>query len=207
MARELRFLIISLGNPAPYYNAVHSAGHHVLNSLPSAIGRHQPKFSRQEIGGKQCLASMGQKYMLVQSPAFMNDSGSFVSPAWKEIVGQASDPSSLGLVLVHDDLEVRLGQTKWREWAGSAKGHNGVRHVHGRLERTLYRSSPWGRYSVGIGRPELSKGGSVRSYVLQTMGQHMRDLFGKVGPPGLLSHLQTVEEKWLEEQSQDGREP
>jgi PTH1 family peptidyl-tRNA hydrolase len=140
--------------------------------------------------------------MLVQSPTFMNNSGTFVAPAWKDMVSQAPDPSCLGLVIVHDDLEVRMGQTKERKWATSARGHNGVRDIHGRLERKPYQNSgPWTRFSVGIGRPEAKENLPVRSYVLQPIGKELRQLLLQVGPPGLLSHLQSLEEKWLEENS------
>ncbi|MAF35406.1 hypothetical protein CMO91_06210 [Candidatus Woesearchaeota archaeon] len=52
------------------------------------------------------------------------------------------------VTLVHDDLELALGQQRYVA-GGSARGHNGVRSIHTRLN-----DQNIGRLRLGIGRPE-----------------------------------------------------
>jgi PTH1 family peptidyl-tRNA hydrolase len=73
---------------------------------------------------------------------FMNDSGGLVLKAverWR--------PTSDGLLLVHDELDLPLGEV--REKAGGGHGgHNGLRDVQTRLGSAQFR-----RLRIGIGRP------------------------------------------------------
>jgi PTH1 family peptidyl-tRNA hydrolase len=73
---------------------------------------------------------------------FMNDSGHLVLKAverWR--------PTSDGLLIVHDDLDLPLGEVREREGGGHG-GHNGLRDVLMRLGTGDFR-----RLRIGIGRP------------------------------------------------------
>ncbi|RSM10089.1 hypothetical protein CEP52_003728 [Fusarium oligoseptatum] len=119
-----RFLVVSLGNPLPKYESLHSAGHFALNGLAKVL--RYPSFREVTFGKQPCLVSQGPKYTLVQSPTLMNISGSFVARAWQDMVKQ-HDPSSLSLVIVHDELEKDLGIVRLTAWDRSHKGHNGIK--------------------------------------------------------------------------------
>jgi peptidyl-tRNA hydrolase, PTH1 family len=73
---------------------------------------------------------------------FMNDSGEIVLRAverWR--------PTASGLLIVHDDLDLALGEVREREGGGHG-GHNGLRDVMMRLGTGSFR-----RLRIGIGRP------------------------------------------------------
>jgi PTH1 family peptidyl-tRNA hydrolase len=73
---------------------------------------------------------------------FMNDSGGLVLKAverWR--------PTAEGLLVVHDDLELPLGEVREKEDGGHG-GHNGLRDIQARLGTGAFR-----RLRIGIGRP------------------------------------------------------
>ncbi|EMT66161.1 Putative peptidyl-tRNA hydrolase [Fusarium odoratissimum] len=50
-----RFLVVSLGNPLPRYESLHSAGHFALNGLAQVL--RQPSFREVTFGNQTCLVS------------------------------------------------------------------------------------------------------------------------------------------------------
>jgi peptidyl-tRNA hydrolase, PTH1 family len=73
---------------------------------------------------------------------FMNDSGQVVLKAverWR--------PNADGLLVVHDDLDLALGEVRERAGGGHG-GHNGLRDVVARLGTGAFQ-----RLRLGIGRP------------------------------------------------------
>ena len=86
---------------------------------------------------------------------YMNDSGQLVLKAverWR--------PAASGLLIVHDDLELPLGEVREREGGGHG-GHNGLRDIGQRLGTAAYR-----RLRLGIGRPP--GGTDAADFVLAT---------------------------------------
>lgn len=195
-----RFLIISLGNPAPYSETLHSAGHLALNSLQALLHDTQPRFTSDRHGKKSCLASVGPKYTMLQSPTLMNVSGPWVSKAWREILQahteQGLSPSDLSLILAHDDLEEELGVVKTRKWNASHRGHNGVKSVNGSLRHTDYKDSKLARISIGIGRPGERDKGTVSDYVLRPMTKFQKDAIQSQVGAGVLKCLEEMERQW-----------
>ncbi|KAK4164270.1 peptidyl-tRNA hydrolase [Cladorrhinum sp. PSN259] len=197
MASIRRFLVISLGNPgAAYRDTYHSAGHNVLNGLQKLISAEQPAFTSERHGKKSTLASIGPRYSLIQSPAIMNVSGPWVSKTYREhLVYMGLQPSELGVVLVHDDLEEDLGVVKLRNWARSHRGHNGVKSVNASLQVPQDLTAKWGRISVGIGRPSERDQTTVADFVLSKMSKHTKEVLEEKGSRGALSALLELEGK------------
>jgi PTH1 family peptidyl-tRNA hydrolase len=86
---------------------------------------------------------------------YMNDSGQLVLRAverWR--------PTAAGLLVVHDDLELPLGEVRERQGGGHG-GHNGLRDIMQRLGSGDFR-----RLRIGIGRPPA--GVDTAEYVLAT---------------------------------------
>jgi PTH1 family peptidyl-tRNA hydrolase len=93
---------------------------------------------------------------------FMNDSGQLVMKAverWR--------PTAEGLLVVHDDLDLPLGEVREREGGGHG-GHNGLRDVMQRLGTGDFR-----RLRIGIGRPPGSM--DPADYVLATFRPDERE--------------------------------
>jgi peptidyl-tRNA hydrolase, PTH1 family len=91
----------------------------------------------------------------VTPDGFMNDSGALVLKAierWR--------PTSHGLLVVHDELDLPLGAVNEKEGGGHG-GHNGLRDVMARLGTGDFR-----RLRIGIGRPPGAQ--DAADYVLAT---------------------------------------
>ncbi|KAJ0108336.1 peptidyl-trna hydrolase [Diaporthe amygdali] len=196
-----RFLVISLGNPAPHTKTLHSAGHLALQAVQQQLHREhgQPSFSSERIAKTKAQISVGDKYTLLQCPTFMNVSGPFVAKAWKALLAthREQDPTRpLGLVIVNDDLEEDLGAIKVQKWEKSHRGHNGMRSIKAVMNNGDYQDSKWARVSVGIGRPEARDAATVSNYVLKPWSEHQEGvIYGNSGP-GVLAALNEIEEAW-----------
>lgn len=193
MAFSPRFLVVSLGNPLPKYQSLHSAGHFVLNGLARSL--RQPEFREMKLGTQNCLVSQGPKYTLVQSPTLMNVSGPFVARAWKHMLNQ-HDAASLSLVIVHDELERELGVVKLTAWERSPKGHNGIKSVKAALSQDKYPQSPFVRIAVGIGRPATRDAETVSKYVLSQISAGHRQALEEQVPWRVAESLVELEDEW-----------
>ncbi|KAI1206368.1 peptidyl-tRNA hydrolase [Annulohypoxylon truncatum] len=195
-----RFLIVSLGNQAPYYECLHSAGHFALASLQKILYPSQSIFTSERYGGKSCLASTGDKYTLVQSPTQMNVSGPWFAKTWREMLQRNQlQPADLSLVLVHDDLEEELGRVRIRSWKASHRGHNGIKDINRVLKMSDFPSARWSRISVGIGRPVARDQMAVSNYVLRKMTRHEKDVINEEVGPRVYECLRELEEDWAVE--------
>ncbi|PHH92942.1 hypothetical protein CDD83_3432 [Cordyceps sp. RAO-2017] len=198
-----RFLVISLGNPLPKYSSLHSAGHFALKGLVNDL--RQADFRQVKLGNAAaCPVSQGPKYTLVQSPSLMNSSGVFVAAAWRHMCKQ-HNPASLGLVLVHDELEKALGSVNLVPWQRSARGHRGVKDAQARLRQSPL--SPFARISVGIGRPEERDHSSVVDHVLRPITREERSIMEDDAPPEIIDKLIELEEFWAAEVQEGNDSP
>lgn len=184
-----RFLLLSLGNPKPYTDTLHSAGHHALRSLQAALPG-QPTFRKTDAFGAPCQASVGDKYTLVQSPAVMNVSGNFAHGAYKRALArEADDPDRLHMVFVHDDMEEELGVVKLRMWKSSHRGHNGIRDIKAQMNEKKYPNPKWAKISIGIGRPTSRRADAVTRWVLRPMTEGEMVTIERTAAAGVLRCL------------------
>lgn len=70
----------------------------------------------------------------------------------------------MALVVVHDELQLGLGQVKVKSGKNSPAGHNGLKSI-----RDLLGGADYTRIGVGIGRPESREPDVVAAYVLRKM--------------------------------------
>ncbi len=191
-----RFLVVSLGNPPPHHQSHHSAGHVVLSTAQQLLGSAQPDFESLRLGKKSTKASIGLKYIFLQSPTQMNDTGPWLAKAYKEILAQESlQPSELGVVIVHDDLEHSLGAVNTLSWKKSHQGHNGVKSIMTGLPRRS-TEAPWVRIAIGIGRPFERDVKTVSDYVMSSFSRRQRELLDEKSEE-VLGALEELEEEWL----------
>lgn len=207
------FLVVSLGNRGRYYETLHSAGHFALRSLQKAIvansaaagaespEQEQPPFVKEDPNGfkRKYWGSYGSKYTLMESATPMNVSGVFLKCHWDRILEERGmQPSELGLVVVHDDLEEDFGAVLVREWKRSHRGHNGVKSIGLRLKPKDYPGSYWSRISVGIDRPESREIKDVSDYVLSPLTDRQKEILDTEVGSKVLACLQTIEMQWKE---------
>lgn len=170
--RPVHLLIASLGNPAPYHNTRHSAGHILLKSLVSHLNAPTLHKSR-EYGGlvSSTTTDSGANWTFFQSPSLMNVSGPAVLKALKAFNSQypQSPDYDYGLVILHDELELESGKSKVKRGEGSAKGHNGIKSVQQSLQGAGLTGNLGAKFikvGVGIGRPVSRDKDEVSGYVL-----------------------------------------
>ncbi|RFU24458.1 hypothetical protein B7463_g11874, partial [Scytalidium lignicola] len=175
MAVPLRLLVCSIGNPSPYLNTLHSAGHTVLTELARTLSFSPLQKSRAHGNG---LISTGPDFTLWQSPSLMNISGPALSSAWKAFLKDAQRNGELGkLVVLHDELELGLGMVKVKSGKNSPRGHNGLKSIRDTMPGVDYT-----RIGIGIGRPISREPKAVADYVLRKMtGQERDAILASVG--------------------------
>ena len=136
------------------------------------LGNHERQYARtrHNVGARAVAEALGRLGLrpapgLVPLPlsrsgfvlpsGYMNDSGTLVLKAverWR--------PTAAGLLVVHDDLDLALGEVRQKEGGGHG-GHNGLRDIQVRLHTGAFR-----RLRIGIGRPP--GGVDPADYVLAT---------------------------------------
>lgn len=136
-------VVVGLGNPGPEYQRTrHNVGFWVVDLLAE---RWATKLSRRIfqalVGDAQWR---GEKVLLVQPQTYMNRSG--------EAVAQICNFYHLdlaNLVVIHDDLDLPLGQLRIKRGGGGAGGNRGVVSIIEALG-----SKDFVRVKIGIGRPQ-----------------------------------------------------
>lgn len=134
-------IIAGLGNPGrSYLKHRHNAGFMAVDLLAE---RHGIEVAKRSFGALIGSGSMlGHAVLLAKPQTYMNLSGDSIGP----LVGfYKAAPEEL--IVVHDDLDIELGQLKVQRGAGPG-GHNGVSSIIGALG-----ASDFCRVRIGIGRP------------------------------------------------------
>jgi len=117
-------LIIGLGNPGRKYKKTrHNIGFRVLDKFKEE--NNFPKFKMDKKLQSEITEKIAdnKKTILVKPQTFMNSSGVAVK-AIMNFYGLA--PTSL--IIVHDELDLPLGEVKLSQDKGSA-GHNGIKSI------------------------------------------------------------------------------
>lgn len=155
---------MGLGNPGPEYLwTPHNAGFMAIDRIAQQEG--------VVVQNRRCRAVTatcriaGRAVVLAKPETFMNLSGLAVAALIQEF---EADPAK-DLLVLHDELDLKLGTFKIRE-RGSPAGHNGARSVTGALG-----SQEWLRLRIGVGLdlpPEAEAAGGKRpgrDYLLSPM--------------------------------------
>ncbi|KAK4141249.1 peptidyl-tRNA hydrolase [Dichotomopilus funicola] len=193
-------LVVSIGNPGALQQTYHSAGHIVVNRIQHLLGHSQPRFDFQRLGHARTCASLGSRYLLMQSPVAMNISGEWAAKAYKEQLQQRGlQPRDLGFVVVHDDLEEALGVVRVRPWDKSARGHNGLKSLQQKMMKPV--NAPWARVSIGIGRPESRTDLQVRrmgvvDFVLSKVPPDEKRMLEGGVSEAALDHIRALDQRW-----------
>jgi PTH1 family peptidyl-tRNA hydrolase len=140
-------IIVGLGNPGEgYVNTRHNVGFLVVDALKNS-----------------------NQIKIFKSDKFMNESGSFV----KRVVDQNKLDLS-NLYIVHDDLDIKLGEYKIQFGKGP-KDHNGLSSIDDVLGTDQY----W-HVRIGIDNRPLDNRPMGIEYVLQNFSDEEKVILDKV---------------------------
>jgi peptidyl-tRNA hydrolase, PTH1 family len=138
---DTAWLIVGLGNPGrDYEHSRHNAGVRAVESLAARLGTKLGRSKFRALVGE--ARSDGVPLKLAFPTTFMNDSGQAVAPLarWHKI-----EPDHL--IVVHDELDLGLGQLRLKKGGGTA-GHHGLDSIAGSLgTKDFYR------VRIGVGKP------------------------------------------------------
>ncbi|MCF7998420.1 MAG: aminoacyl-tRNA hydrolase [Methylovulum sp.] len=146
-------LLVGLGNPGKQYDKTrHNAGFLFLDRL---IVDYQEDWTDHArfFGATSVININNRDVRLLKPMTYMNESGRSVAAVVKYFNMSLDE-----VLVVHDDLDLRVGEWKVK-YSGGHGGHNGVRSMHACLGGADFH-----RMRLGIGRPLAGK--SVADYVL-----------------------------------------
>ena len=136
-------LVVGLGNPGPRYeNSLHNVGADAVERLAAAHGEQlKPSKDAEALVAE---FRMDTRRVVGAFPTtFMNESGRAVSPLCRRF--GIEEPTQL--LVVHDELDLPLGQLKVKKGGGLA-GHNGLKSIRDHLHTTDFL-----RVRIGVGKP------------------------------------------------------
>ncbi len=153
-APSIAYLVVGLGNPGKRYARTrHNIGLRAVEEVVDRLGGSW----RGRWHGRVCETRDGDERIALLAPeTFMNESGRSVSPAMRFY---KLPPERL--VVVHDELDLPLGDVRAKSGGGLA-GHNGLRSVVQAIGTQDFL-----RVRIGIGRPERGDPRPVADWVLQ----------------------------------------
>lgn len=161
-------MIVGLGNPGEkYLNTRHNTGFVILDEF--ALSKGLSWKSAPKLKSSVCLTD---NFILVKPQTYMNESGRAVS-----LVKEYYKIDLEDICIVHDDVDISIGQTKLQKGAGHA-GHKGVISTMEALGTKDFM-----RFRVGIGRPDSDCGIPVDDYVLRDFSLEELDIIKKLGAP------------------------
>lgn len=139
-----QILIVGLGNPGGNYkNSRHNVGFMAVDKLIQKWQEEEiEKLRNKEIKGIEVMEHIDKKILLLKPLTFMNQSGQAVS-----LISQYLNISISNIIVIHDDIDLPLGQLKIQKGGGTA-GHHGLESIVKSLG-----TEDFIRFRVGIGRP------------------------------------------------------
>jgi PTH1 family peptidyl-tRNA hydrolase len=133
-------LIAGLGNPGEEYSLTrHNIGFMVIAELAEKYSVNS-SFKFDGLNGDFFFG--GEKVLIFQPMKYMNRSG---GPLLKIVNYYNLEPADL--LIVHDDLDLKLGQLRFKKDGGSG-GHNGIKSIINSLGTKEFK-----RLKIGVGRP------------------------------------------------------
>ncbi|MBI4730243.1 MAG: aminoacyl-tRNA hydrolase [Acidobacteria bacterium] len=157
-------LIVGLGNPGPEYERTrHNCGSRVAETLAA---RFRVRLRLSKLRAMVADVREDALRVLVAKPAtYMNESGQAVGA----LVRFFRIPPEL-VVVVHDDLDIPLGEVRVKSGGGTA-GHNGLESIVAALH-----TKDFARVRIGIGRPPAGR--DPVDWVLGAFGKREEEAIG-----------------------------
>lgn len=176
-----KLFVTSIGNPEPEYAGTrHNVGHEFVNQL---VKRHW-KDHLYEQGGYIHSSKFPSVVIYKSNDSYMNLQGRFVSRNYSRFPNSA-------LLVVHDELQVKLGKFQVRGPGTSARGHNGLKSIN------QYLPNNYTKFLIGIDKPNTD----VVKFVMQKFTPEQQKVLEDDVFPKLVERL----EEMAEEENNKGR--
>ena len=170
-------IVVGLGNPGEKYAFTrHNAGFMVIDEILKNYVAG-PQFNKKF---DSIIYKMDKDRLLVKPQTFMNGSGRAVN---RVVNFYKVKPE--GLLIVHDDVDLEIGDIKHQFGRGAA-GHKGVESVIAALGAEKFN-----RVRVGIGRPSTPI--NIEDWVLQNFSEDRQEV------QKLIERASEVVINWLKE--------
>ncbi len=157
-----KLLVVGLGNPGRRYGRTfHNAGFSAVDLLARSLGVRFVAEGELDYGIGD---TEGVTLLLARPRTFMNRCGLGVVPVYGKYAESPGD-----LIVIHDDLDIPLGQVRLKRGGGTG-GHKGLRSLQAELGTLAFL-----RVRIGIGRPP--EGVDPADFVLSPVPAEARDLF------------------------------
>lgn len=149
----MTYLIVGLGNPDKEYKETrHNVGFMFLDALAKQLKASGFGLEKKLLAETANAKLDGPKIILAKPQTFVNKSGEAV----KKIIENYKLKIE-NLVIVHDDLDVPFGSTKFTPGSGSG-GHKGVQSIISRLKTENIK-----RLKIGLANNKLKIARNQRS--------------------------------------------
>lgn len=159
-------LIVGLGNPGEKYkNTRHNVGFMFIEFMGRASRIMDRKLSDKFKSEIIEIEYKDQKMILFKPKTFMNESGKAVSAFLNYEKILVSD-----LIVVHDDLDLRLGEFKI-QLAKGPKIHYGVNSIEEQLGTKDFM-----RVRIGVDNRNMENRTPGEAYVLQNLSEKEREI-------------------------------
>lgn len=141
-----KIIVLGLCNPGKEFDmSFHNVGSAAINSLIEAENM------KMNQAGKYAFAEAENTIFAYSRSEYMNDSGKIVL-----MLKQRYNFDNEHLIVIHDEVMLPLGQIKCT-FAGSAKGHNGLRDIAQKIGTNFFH------IKIGVGHP--GKGADLGKYL------------------------------------------
>jgi len=143
-------IIVGLGNPEERYGRTpHNIGFEALDLIAKSEGL---RFKEED--KLKSLIAKNRKLILIKPNTYMNRSGEAVRAV-------SSYYKTKDILVIHDDIDLLIGQVKISENRGSA-GHKGVESI-----MTALKTKNFKRIRIGVSKPK--KATDASRYVLKKL--------------------------------------
>lgn len=164
-------LIVGLGNPGDIYRYNrHNAGFMMMDFILNQFKNEKLKYDKYVQAQTGIYGINNEKIILMKPQTFMNQSGDAV----RSCVIRYSLDVARDLFVIHDDLDIRLGEYKIKKGKGP-KLHNGITSI----ENALGMSDFW-RVRIGIDNRHKATRIPGEAYVLQDFTDDEKQLLFSV---------------------------
>lgn len=135
-------IIVGLGNPGRNFESTrHNLGFKFVEKLSKSLGADD--FREKENGFFSSGSYLGNRFIILKSKTFMNNSGECVS-----YFSNYFKVPTENVLVVYDDITMPLAKIRFRN-KGSSGGHNGIKSIIKEL-----KSDNFSRIKIGIDHNE-----------------------------------------------------